>query len=79
MKGSMREVMLQTARLVDELRQVLGKEWADRIVLGGKLGKGTFWAQETGPDGVTREFGSKPPARRPATAGLQPKGRGRGA
>ena len=35
------------------------REWADRLVLGGKQGKGTFWAQETGPDGVVREFGSR--------------------
>ena len=50
--------------LTHELRAALGKEWADRLVLGGKQGKGTFWAQETGPDGVVREFGSRPRDRR---------------
>lgn len=58
-QGSLRELMPETAALVDELRQALGREWADRLVLGGKQGKGTFWAQETGPDGVVREFGSR--------------------
>ena len=62
-KGSLREVMPGTAAIVDELRQVLGREWADRIVLGGKQGRGTFWARETGPDGVVREFGSRRPGR----------------
>ena len=56
--------MPETAAIVDELRAALGKEWADRLVLGGKQGKGTFWAQETGPDGVVREFGSRPRDRR---------------
>jgi len=60
---SLREVMPETAAIVDELRLVLGKAWADRLVLGGKLGKGTFWARETCPDGVVREFGSKATAR----------------
>lgn len=59
-KGSMRHLMPETAAIVDELRQTLGTEWADRLVLGGKHGKGTFFARETGPDGVVREFGSRP-------------------
>ena len=58
-KGSLRELMPQTAAIVDELRQALGREWADRLVLGGKQGKGSFWAEEIGPDGVRREFGSR--------------------
>jgi hypothetical protein len=58
-QGSLRGVMPETAGLVDELRQVLGVEWANRLLLQGKAGKGCFWAQETGPDGVVREFGSK--------------------
>lgn len=58
-KGSLREVMPETARLVDELRDVLGREWADRLVLAGRQGKGTFWAREQCPDGETREFGSR--------------------
>lgn len=57
-KGTLREVMPETAALVDELRQALGKELADRIVLGGKAGKGTFRAVEIGPDGQARTFGS---------------------
>lgn len=57
-QGTLREVMPETAKLVDELREQLGKELADRIVLGGKTGKGTFRAVEIGPDGVARTFGS---------------------
>jgi hypothetical protein len=57
--GSLRELMPFAAELVDELRALLGKEEADRIVLAGKQGKGTFWVRETGPDGVVREFGSR--------------------
>lgn len=60
-KGSLREVMPVTAGIVDDLRQALGREWADRLVLGGKQGKGTFWSRETCPDGVVREFGSRRP------------------
>lgn len=69
-KGSLRELMPQTAEIVDWLRQQLGTAAADRIVLGGKQGKGTFWAQETGADGQVREFGS----RRPRTQWPQAKG-----
>lgn len=58
-KGSLREVMPQTAAIVDELRQALGREWADRLVLGGKQGRGTFWTREQCPDGQVREFGSR--------------------
>jgi hypothetical protein len=63
-QGSLREVMPQTAAWVDELRAVLGREWADRIVLRGRSGKGGFYAAEIGPDGVFREFGSAPSRRR---------------
>ncbi|MEY2685805.1 MAG: hypothetical protein RL375_3 [Pseudomonadota bacterium] len=58
-EGSLREVMPETAALVDEMRQVLGVEWANRLLLQGKAGKGGFWSKETGPDGVVREFGSR--------------------
>ncbi len=58
-KGRLREQMPATAEIVDWLRQQLGTAAADRIVLGGKQGKGTFWAQETGADGQVREFGSR--------------------
>lgn len=63
-KGSLREVMPQTAAIVDDLRVMLGKEWADRIVLGGKLGRRTFYCAEIGADGVLREFGTSPSGRR---------------
>lgn len=56
--GTLREVMPQTAAWVDQLRDFLGKDWADQIILDGKKGKGTFRAVETGPDGVARTFGS---------------------
>jgi len=60
MKGKgLRDVMPETAALVDELRQVLGVEWANRLLVQGKAGKGGFWARETDRDGVVREFGSK--------------------
>lgn len=55
----MRELMPQTAELIDWLRDEFGREAADQIVRGGMQGKGTFWAQEAGPDGVLREFGSR--------------------
>lgn len=58
-RGTLRELMPGTAEIVDWLRRELGQEAADRIVLGGKQGRGTFWAQERGPDGVVREFGSR--------------------
>ena len=57
--GSLRAVMPHTAALVDELRVVLGVEWANRLMLQGKAGKGLFWSRETGADGVVREFGSR--------------------
>lgn len=66
-KEEMRELMPETAAIVDWLRELhvalagpeAGLQAANAIVLGGKQGKGTFWAQETGPDGVVREFGSR--------------------
>lgn len=61
--GSLRAVMPETAAIVDELRQALGREWADRLVLGGKQGRGTFRCVEQCPDGVQREFGSIRPLR----------------
>jgi hypothetical protein len=56
--GSLREVMPQTAEMVDWLRAELGKEVADAIVAKGRAGKGGFYMAEVGPDGVLREFGS---------------------
>ncbi len=58
-KGSMRELMPETARLVDWLRQEFGKDVADAIVRKGQQGKGGFWVREQCPDGVVREFGSR--------------------
>jgi hypothetical protein len=59
-EGSLRGLMPQVAEWIDDLRQVFGREVIDAIVLNGKRGHGTFWARETGPDGKTREFGSRP-------------------
>jgi len=56
--ASLRSTMPETAEIVDWLRQQLGRQAADRIVLKGKHGKGGFYAAEVGPDGVLREFGS---------------------
>jgi hypothetical protein len=64
-KGTMRSLMPETAAIVDWLREQLGPERADRIVLGGKLGLGSFRAVEVGPDGVRREFGSFKPTQWP--------------
>ena len=55
---SLRSTMPETAEIVDWLRQQLGRQAADRIVLKGKHGKGGFYAAEVGTDGVLREFGS---------------------
>lgn len=63
-QGSLREVMPQTAEVVDWLRASLGKEKADAIVLKGKAGRGGFYMAEIGPDGVLREFGSTKSGRR---------------
>lgn len=56
--GRMRDAMPQTAAWIDELREALGREAIDRIVRAGMQGKGCFWAQEEGPDGVVRTVGS---------------------
>ncbi len=50
--------MPATAEIVDWLRAELGQAAADAIVRKAMQGRGGFWARETGPDGVTREFGS---------------------
>jgi hypothetical protein len=71
-QGSLREVMPEAAQVVDWLREQLGKERADRIVLKGKAGRGGFYVAEVGPDGVFREFGSTSDGRR---AELGPDGR----
>lgn len=62
-KPSLREVMPQTAELVDWLRELLGAEKAHAQIAGGRAGRGTFYAAEIGPDGVLREFGSSPTGR----------------
>ncbi|MGV8823981.1 hypothetical protein [Methylibium petroleiphilum] len=63
-QGSLRDVMPETAGIVDWLRTALGKERADRIVINGKAGRGGFYMAEIGPDGVFREFGSTKSGRR---------------
>lgn len=63
-RGSLREVMPVAAELVDWLREQLGREYADRLVLDGKQGRGGFYVAEIGPDGVFREFGSTKSGRR---------------
>ena len=57
-QGSMRELMPQTAAWIDELREAFGRETIDQIVRAGMQGKGGFWVEETGPDGVVRTVGS---------------------
>ena len=63
-KGSLRQVMPVAAEIVDWLRQQLGQQAADAIVLKGKAGRGGFYVAEIGPDGVFREFGSTKGGRR---------------
>lgn len=57
----LRTLMPETAKLVDWLRKVVGREKADAQIKAAMAGKGGFWSQETGPDGVVREFGSRKP------------------
>jgi hypothetical protein len=57
----MRALMPATAEMVDWLRQLLGREKADARIKAAMAGKGGFWVQERGPDGVVREFGSRRP------------------
>lgn len=56
-KDGMRELMPVTAQWVDQLRAELGAERIDAILRKAMKGQGGFWARETGPDGVVREFG----------------------
>lgn len=58
-KKDLRALMPATAEMVDWLRQLLGRENADARIKAAMQGKGGFWVQETGPDGVVREFGSR--------------------
>lgn len=60
-KKDLRALMPATAEMVDWLRQFLGREKADARIKAAMAGKGGFWVQETGPDGVVREFGSRRP------------------
>lgn len=64
-KGTLRTLMPETAEIVDWLRVQLGEAEADRIVLGGKQGKGGFRVVEQCPDGVKRVFGSFRPTQWP--------------
>jgi hypothetical protein len=57
-KGSLRDVMPQTAQFIDQLRAELGRDRVDAILLRAKAGRGGFHAAEIGPDGQLREFGS---------------------
>lgn len=56
---SQRELMPYTAEVVDLFRELVGQEQADKIIKGAMKGQGGFWVQETCPDGVVREFGSR--------------------
>jgi hypothetical protein len=56
--GSMRELMPQTADVVDWLRGFLGADKANERLAAAKRGEGGFYSAEIGPDGVLREYGS---------------------
>jgi hypothetical protein len=60
-KKDMRALMPVTADLVDWLRELLGRDRADERIKAAMQGRGGFWVQERGPDGVVREFGSRKP------------------
>lgn len=64
----MSTLMPEAAKMVDWLRKVMGREKADARIRAAMAGNGGFWVQETGPDGVVREFGSRcemPPKKNP--------------
>lgn len=63
-KGGMRQQMPVVAAWVDELREAFGREFIDGQIQRGMRGEGTFWAQETGPDGVVRSVGSRAKGKR---------------
>jgi hypothetical protein len=59
----MREQMPTAAWLVDHLREWVGTEAANALLLRSKRGQvsrgqGGFYMAEVGPDGVLREFGT---------------------
>lgn len=58
-KKSQRELMPATAEIVDMFRELVGREQADETIRKAMKGQGGFWVQETCPDGVVREFGSR--------------------
>lgn len=63
-KKSQRELMPVTAEIVDMFRDLVGREQADETIRNAMKGQGGFWVQETCPDGVVREFGSREPVGR---------------
>lgn len=59
---SIRELMPETAALVDWLRGLLGRGAADALLRASQAGTATLatgrlYVAETGPDGVRREYG----------------------
>lgn len=60
-KKSQRELMPQTAAIVDLFRELVGRQQADETIKRAMQGKGGFWVEETCPDGVVRTFGSRAP------------------
>lgn len=47
-EGSLRDVMPQTAALIDGFRSAFGKEYIDKIIRAGMRGEPVFWASENG-------------------------------
>lgn len=58
-RDEMRKLMPATAEIVDLFRELVGREQADETIKRAMKGQGGFWVQETCPDGVVREFGSR--------------------
>lgn len=58
-KKTQRELMPATAEIVDWFRELVGREQADETIKRAMKGQGGFWVQETCPDGLVREFGSR--------------------
>lgn len=57
-KGSMREVMPETAAFIDACRAQFGRDVIDAIIMRAKRGDPVFHAAEIGPDGQLRQFGT---------------------
>jgi hypothetical protein len=61
--GRLREAMPQCAAIVDELRQVFGREAIDRLLRAAGRGAPVLYLAELGADGELRQWGRAPSGR----------------